>query len=239
MMKNQIFRKGIRGGFPIGIAYFIVSFGFGITAVRQGLSPLTAVLMSLTSLTSAGQVAGVGIIVSGGSFFEMALTQFTINARYLLMGISLSQKLDDDIAPIHRFLMPCAVTDEIFGVASAEPGKIRPALFYGLMLLPYVGWGLGTFLGSFVGSVLPQTFSDALGIAIYGMFIAIILPPARKDRGIFATILIAIFLSCAFSYLPVISKLSGGFSLIICAVVASVIAAFLFPTKEETEAAES
>jgi len=238
-MKNQPyalhFSRGLRLGIPIALGYLSVSFGFGIAAVNKGLSPLAALLISLTNLTSAGQVAGLEVIVTGGTLLEMALTQLTINLRYFLMSLSLSQKLSPAFTLPHRLLAAFGITDEIFGVSSAEKGEVTPSYMYGLILLPFIGWSLGTLLGAVAGNILPDSIKYALGIAIYGMFVAIVLPPAKKDHGIQLAAGLAIVCSLVLAYVPLFSFVTSGFSVILCALVGSVVAALLFPIKDEEE----
>ena len=230
---SKLFIKGLCGGIPIALGYLAVSFGFGISAVTRGQSPLTAVLISLTNLTSAGQVAGLEVIVAGGTLLEMALTQLTINLRYFLMSLSLSQKLAPTFTLPHRLLAAFGITDEVFGVSSSEKGLVTPSYMYGLILLPFLGWSLGTVLGALAGNLLPDSVKFALGIAIYGMFVAIVLPPAKKDRGIRLAALLSIACSLVLAYVPFFSFVTSGFSVIICALIASAVVALLFPIKEE------
>ncbi len=231
-MKSN-FVKGLYHGIPIALGYLSVSFGFGILAVKSALSIAAAVGISATNLTSAGQAAGVGIIAAGGTYLEMALTQLIINMRYGLMGISLSQKLDKNFNTPHRMLVAAGITDEIFAVASSQKGKISPAYMYGLILISYVGWTFGTFLGAAAGNILPAALTNAMGILLYGMFLAIIIPKARKSVKMLAVILIAAGLSVLFKYVFV--SVSSGFSIIICSVIAAAIGAFLFPVTDEEE----
>ena len=233
---KQQFVKGLRHGLPIGLGYLSVSFAFGIKAVSDGLLPLQAVLISMTNLTSAGQLAGLPLMVAAAPLIEMALTQLIINLRYALMSLSLSQKLDKTMTTLHRMCFSFANTDEIFAVASSQPGTVGKHYLYGLMVAPFLGWTLGTLLGAVAGQVLPEFVRTALGIAIYGMFLAIILPPARKEKPVRIVVLIAVALSLCFRYLPLLSSVSGGFAIIICAVAASAIGAALFPVNEEGEA---
>ncbi len=235
-MKRKHFLKGIIHGIPIFLGYLSVSFGFGIMAVRSGLSVLEAVAMSLFNLTSAGQAAGVGIIAAGGSITEMILAQLTINIRYSLMSLSLSQKLDKCFTTPHRLAAAYGMTDEIFAVASGQPGAVTPWYMYGMTLIAAAGWCLGTFLGAQAGSILPAEISDALGIVLYGMFLAIIIPPSRKDRGILAAVLLAAALSTAIYFL--LPFISGGFSVIICGVTVSAVCALLFPRSENENSGE-
>ena len=183
-MKGTL-RQGIRHGIPIGLGYLSVSFAFGMKAVGDGLTVLQAVLISMTNLTSAGQIAALPLMAGGASLAEMALTQLTINLRYALMSLSLSRKLDGSMGTLQRLVFSFANTDEIFAVASSQPGKVGKYYLYGLMIAPWIGWSLGTFLGAAAGTLLPAFVRSALGIAIYGMFLAIILPPAREGPGCF------------------------------------------------------
>lgn len=232
---SKLFIKGLCGGIPIALGYLAVSFGFGISAVTRGQSPLTAVLISLTNLTSAGQVAGLDIIVNHGSYWEMALAQLTINLRYFLMSLALSQKLDASFSLPHRLLASFGITDEIFGVASSQKEPLRPIYMYGLILLPFIGWSLGTLLGAVAGNILPTAVSAALGIAIYGMFVAIVVPPAKREHGVLLASLVGIALSCALTYLPFLRFISSGFAIIISALGAAALAAWLFPIQVEEE----
>lgn len=231
MKKNLLF-TGILDGIPIALGYLAVSFSFGIAAVAGGLTPLEAVLISMTNLTSAGQFAGLGIITSGGSFFELGLSQFVINLRYSLMGISLSQKLDKSFKWFHSVLLGYALTDEIYAVAVSRAKPVRPIYFLGLATLPYIGWSLGTLLGAVFGQLLPEMICSALAVAIYGMFIAIIVPEAKKCYKTAIITLLAIVLSCIIYYVPALGGISSGFSVIICAVLSSAVGALFFPIKE-------
>lgn len=233
--KDKFFLIGLKDGIPIALGYLSVSFGFGISAANLGIPTLAAVFMSMTNLTSAGQVAGIHIIAAGGSLAEMALTQLIINLRYALMGLSLSQKMDHTFTMGHRMLASYGITDEVFAVAIAYPGYITPSYLYGLILLPLLGWTTGTFLGAAAGNVLPETVNAALGLAIYGMFTAIVLPAAKQEKGVLWCSVIAAFLSCAIAYIPCFSNVTQGFSVIFCAVVAAALMAVLFPESEKSE----
>lgn len=225
------FKQGIRDGIPIGLGYAAVSFAFGILAVDKDLTVSEAVLISLTNLTSAGQFAGLTIIAELGTLVEMALSQFIINLRYMLMAISLSQKVDDDFKGIWRWILGFAITDEIFAVAIQNPGKIKRNYFMGFTIIPIIGWTLGTLGGALLGNILPAIITNALGVALYGMFIAVVVPKARDDSHVFVAVCIAVAISVALKYIPVFANLSGGFAIIICTVVASLIAAVLFPVE--------
>ncbi len=231
-MKGSL-RQGIRHGIPIGLGYLSVSFAFGMKAVGDGLTVLQAVLISMTNLTSAGQIAALPLMVGGASLAEMALTQLTINLRYALMSLSLSRKLDGSMGTLQRLIFSFANTDEIFAVASSQPGKVGKHYLYGLMLAPWIGWSLGTFLGGAAGTLLPAFVRTALGIAIYGMFLAIILPPARKSRPVRFVVLVAVGLSLCFRYIPGLNTVSSGFVIIICGVLAAAAGAWRFPAEED------
>lgn len=230
--KDLTFKNGIIDGIPIGLGYLSVSFGFGIMAFNIGLSILQALSISVTNVTSAGQVAGLTIISAGGTLLEMALTQLIINMRYALMGISLTQKLDGSFNTFHRLITSFCITDEVFAVASTKGRKITPKYMYGLILIPFIGWSAGTFLGAAAGNMLPTLICNALGIAIYGMFIAIIVPPACENRAVLIAIVTAVALSCIIYYVPLFNFISSGFSIIICAVLASAFCAYLKPIEE-------
>ena len=211
-----------------------MSFGFGILCINLGLSITSAVTISLTNLTSAGQVAGVGIIAACGTIVEMILAQLVINLRYSLFAISRSQKLDSSFTTPHRIVAAFGITDEIFAVSYAQEGKVKPWYMYGLILISAAGWVTGTFLGAAMGQILPAALSDALGIMLYGMFVAIVIPPARKERGVLIAAILAAICSMLFAY--VFTFVSGGFAVIISAVAAAAICAMLFPVKEEADA---
>ena len=227
------FRQGIRHGIPIGLGYLSVSFAFGMKAVGDGLSVMQAVLISMTNLTSAGQLAALPLMTGGASLAEMALTQLTINLRYALMSLSLGRKLDGSMGTPQRLIFSFANTDEIFAVASSQPGKVGKYYLYGLMTAPWIGWSLGTLLGAAAGTLLPDFVRSALGIAIYGMFLAIILPPARKSRPVRFVVLAAVMLSLCFHYIPGLSSVSPGFVIIICSVLAAAAGAWIFPAEED------
>ena len=231
------FRKGIRHGIPIGLGYLSVSFAFGMKAVGDGLTVLQAVLISMTNLTSAGQIAALPLMAGGASLAEMALTQLTINLRYALMSLSLSRKLDGSMGTVQRLIFSFANTDEIFAVSSSQPGRIGKQYLYGLMIAPWIGWSLGTFLGAAAGTLLPAFVRSALGIAIYGMFLAIILPPARKSRPVRFVVLTAVALSLCFHYIPGLNTVSPGFVIIICGVLAAALGAWRYTAEAGEDAA--
>ncbi len=226
---------GIKDGIPIGLGYFAVSFTFGIMAANTGLSPWQAIVMSLTNLTSAGQFAGLGIIKAGASLGEMALAQLVINLRYSLMSCSLSQKFKEDTPFYHRFLIGYGVTDEVFGVSVCKSGKLDPRYCYGLMSAAVPGWTLGTAFGAVSGNLLPDRLLSALSVGLYGMFVAIIVPPARDNRTLALVVAVSMILSYLFSCLPGLRLISSGMRLILLTVVIAGAAAFLFPFPIEEE----
>ena len=234
---NQInFKRGIQDGIPIGLGYFAVSFTFGMMAVSGGLTAWQAVLISLTNLTSAGQFAGLGIIIAGGSMWEMALTQLVINLRYCLMSFSLSQKLEKNISTGHRLAVAFGVTDEIFGVSASQEGRLSPWYNYGVMSMAIPGWTLGTLVGAVLGNVLPGFLVSALNVAIYGMFLAVIIPPAKKNKSVLGVVIGAMAISTVFAVVPVLNKVSSGFVIIITTLIVAGLAAHFCPIPEEKEA---
>lgn len=227
------FSKGVKDGLPIGVGYFAVSFAFGINAGAALNSWLLATFISMTNLTSAGQFAGLKIMSSAtGTLIELAIASFFINLRYSLMAISLSQKVTPSFNTAKRLMLATGITDEIYAVSMAQKEKVNPLYFLGLMTLPYIGWSGGTLTGAVCGQILPDMVVNALGVALYGMFVAIVVPPMKSDRPTLIAVLIAIALSFAFFYAPVLKDVSSGFAIIICAVVASLVCAALFPVKE-------
>ena len=235
-MKNSNgsqFRYGLKDGVPIGLGYLAVSFTFGIMARGAGLDTWQAVAMSFTNLTSAGQFAALGIIQAGAPFVEMAVTQLIINLRYCLMSCSLSQKLESGIPSFHRFLMAYGVTDEIFGVSVCRPGMLSPFYNYGLICVAVPGWTLGTLLGAISGDLLPARLLSALNVALYGMFLAVVIPPAKGNRILTCVILVSMVLSWLFTRIPALNHISSGFKIIILTILIAGAAAILFPLKEE------
>lgn len=233
MSRFDFWKKGLKDGFPIFLGYLAVSFTFGIAAKNAGISSLQAVLISATNLTSAGQFAALDIIATSSTYFEMAFTQLIINLRYCLMSSALSQKLSQKMPFWHRFIMAFGVTDEIFGVSVSVKDKLNPFYSYGLMSAAIPGWTLGTALGVISGSLLPARFISALSVALYGMFIAIIVPPARKSKLILGIVSVSMLLSYLFTLLPVLSKISSGFRIIILTILIAGASAILFPVNDE------
>ncbi len=229
------YKKGLLDGIPICLGYISVSFAFGLMATKSGLQILSSVIISMTNLTSAGQFAGLEIIKSNGSLIELTIAMFIINIRYMLMSLSLSQKIDPKTGTLKRLLMSFGITDEIFAVSMQQPKNISFRYFLGLMTLPYLGWSSGTFLGAFASSVLPELIRQSLGLAIYGMFIAIIVPPARKSKPVLNVIIVAALTSIVLHITPVLKELSGGWQIIISTVLAAGVGAFIYPKEDENE----
>lgn len=227
------FMTGLRDGIPIALGYVSVSFTFGIMAVMGGLPVWAALLISMTNLTSAGQFAGLNLMIAGGSYFEAAATQLVINMRYALMSVSLSQKLCDGVGTPNRMGIAYGVTDEIFAVSTTKKGSVGPKYMYGLILMPYIGWSLGTLLGGISGMILPESIRSALGIAIYAMFIAIVVPPSKESRAVLAVVISAAALSSILAWTPILCNISGGFAIIICTLVCAGAAALIAPIKTE------
>ena len=219
-------------GIPIGLGYLSVSFTFGIMAVIYGLSWWQATLVSMLTVTSAGQLSGIGIMIHPGQYFQMLLSQITINIRYSFMSVSIAQKCERKFSGIYRWLLGFMMTDEIFAVAAMEE-EVTRVYFAGLCVAPYIGWSVGTCLGAVLGNILPERLLSAMSLAIYGMFIAIVVPEIKHDKAIAITVIISLLISCAFKYIPAISFVSSGISITITAITSAVIAAILFPINEE------
>lgn len=232
------FSMGVRDGIPICLGYLSVSFAFGISATSMGLSVLEAVMISMFNVTSAGQLAGLPIIAAVGSYVELALSQLVINLRYALMSVSLSQKFSLSVRFLDRFPFAFVNTDEVFAVACGKDAPVGRRYMYGLILTPFLGWTLGTLIGAAAGNVLPSVVVSALGIAIYGMFVAIVVPVIKSERATALCVLLSVAMSCIFRYVPVLSKVPSGFVIIICAVSASALFAILAPIPDE-EVAEN
>ena len=227
------FHEGLKDGLPIGLGYLSVSFSFGILAVASGLSWWQAVIVSLTNITSAGQVAGVGIMTASGGLIEMMVSQIIINLRYSLMAISLSQKTDRSMTTLKRILLAYGLTDEIFGVAVSKKHDVGSKYFFGLTVLPVIGWVLGTLLGAVLGGIFPEFLTNALAVGIYGMFISIVIPKVKHSREIAVCSLAACAISCLFYYVPWLKEhVTSGFAIIIAAVIAALVGVFFFPHEE-------
>ena len=234
-INKQQFMRGLHDGVPIALGYFAVSFTFGMMAVSGGLSVWQATLISLTNLTSAGQFAGLDIMIACGSLWEMALTQLIINLRYSLMSFSLSQKRERNLAPWHRFAVAFGMTDEIFGVSASQPGRLNPFYNYGAMSVAVPGWTFGTLAGAIAGNIMPGFLASALSVAIYGMFLAVIIPPAKKHRAVLKVVVGAMAVSTLFACTPVLNKVSSGFVIIITTLAVAGMAAYFCPIEDGEE----
>ena len=231
------FKKGVHTGLPVGLGYFSVSFGFDAMAIAQGLKALDATLISATNLTSAGQFAGLTLIVAMGTLWEMVMTQIVINSRYSLMSLALSQRMGQRIGFLPRLFIAFFNTDEIFALAMARREPLTVPFLLGLGTLPFFGWTGGTLMGALAGSVLPPDIRAALGVMLYGMFIAIVIPPAKKEKPVLMAVILALILSCLFAWLPALKTVSAGISIVLCTVAAAAVAAIFFPVADEEVAA--
>lgn len=232
------FLRGMKDGVPISMGYFAVSFTMGITAGKAGMTAVQASLMSAMMLASAGQFAGISMIASGAGFLEIIITTIVVNMRYLLMSSALSQKVRQDKPFFHRFLMSYAVTDEIFGISMAVDGKLNPTYMYGAAAVAAPGWVLGTFLGTMLGMIMPAHVMSAMNVAIYGMFLAVVIPLARKSRIAAAVVVFSMLASMVFNMVPGLKNISSGFQIIILTILIAGVAAVLFPVHDEKEESE-
>ena len=236
-MNLSEFKTGVRRGLPVGIGYFSVSFGFGAMAAAQGIRALDAALISLTNLTSAGQFAGLTLIVAAASLWELILTQIVINSRYALMSLALSQRMGTKIGFLPRLAIAFINTDEIFALAMAYERPLNTSFMLGLGSTPILGWVGGTLMGALAGSVLPVSIRTALGVMLYGMFIAIVIPPAKEEKPVLLAVLLALVFSCLFAWVPVLQSVSAGIAIVICTAAAAAICAALFPVADQEVAA--
>lgn len=235
IVKHKDYLAGLKASLPVFIGYFSVSFGFGALAVTKGLKALEAALISLTNVTSAGQFAGLAVIAAGGPMIDMILTQLVINSRYALMSLALGQKMGKRFGLGLRLLTAFYNTDEIFALAMAKEAPLTVPYMLGLGALPIVGWTGGTLLGALAGSLLPDSIATALGVALYGMFVAIVVPQAKKSRPILAAVALAMGLACLFRWVPFLSDVSEGLAIVIVTVLAATVCALLFPLPEEED----
>ncbi len=230
---GQALREGVRDGMPIALGYFVVSFTLGIAAKNAGLTPFQGFLASFFNNASAGEYAGFTTIAADAAYLEIALITLVANARYLLMSCVLSQKFSPDASIWHRIFVGFDVTDEIFGITVARPGRLDPYYNYGAMLVALPGWSVGTAVGVAAGNILPIEAVSALSVALYGMFLAVIIPPARQDKIVGALVLLSFLASFVAVHLPGLMELSGGTRTIILTVLLSGLAAYFFPVKED------
>ncbi len=231
--KSSPFLEGLRDGLPIGLGYFAVAFSLGIAAKSVGLTPMQGFTASFLCMASAGEYALFTLIGAGAPYFEVILLTLITNARYFLMSCSLSQRISPETPFFHRLTVGAVVTDEIFGATIARQGPLKPAYNYGIMLLAVPGWSLGTALGIVMGTLLPARIVSALSVALYGMFLATIIPPMKKSLPIALCVASGFLFSWLFGVLPVLSELTAGMRTIILTVVLSSAAALAFPAKED------
>ena len=231
-MRKKEFLEGVRDGLPICLGYFSVSMAFGLTAVLSGVPIWAAVMISLTNLTSAGQFAGMNLIAANGALLEIGLTTLIINIRYFLMSISVSQKVEQRMTMKERLAVAFGITDEIFAVSMQRDHELTTAYMAGLIVTPVLGWTGGTLVGAVATSFMPETLSNALGIALYGMFIAVIVPPARTHKNVLFAVALSIAAGVACKYLPGIRHLSSGWTIILITILVCLTAAWLYPVEE-------
>ncbi len=234
-MKLDEIKDGIKDGVPIALGYFSVSVAFGVSAVGAGVPWWGAGLISLTNLTSAGQKAGVDVMAVGGSILLIVLTTLIINMRYFLMGVSMSQKVEEKMPMWQRLLVAFGITDEIYAVSMGRGCHLTASYMAGLIIPPIFGWTGGTVMGAVATNIMPEILAEAMGIALYGMFIAVIVPPSKENKKVLGAVIMAVALSVMFTYLPYLNKLETGWAVIIITVVVSSIAATVFPVKEGAE----
>ena len=233
-MKND-FLLGIKHGLPVCFGYFSVSMAFGITAVLEGMPIWSVILISLLNLTSAGQFAGTNIIVAHGTMMELAITSLIINMRYFLMSLSVSQKMNKSVTLLQRMAIAFGITDEIFAISVQRNKKLSASYMAGLILTPLIGWVGGTTVGAVATSIMPTIVSQAMGISLYAMFIAIVMPPARNDNKVLFAVILSVILSLIFNYIPVFKGLGSGWIIIIITLIVSTLFATLFPLEIKEE----
>lgn len=229
---RKLFAEGLKDGVPIGLAYFAVAFSLGISASSAGLTAFQGFMASFLTSASAGEYAGFKVIAENGGYLEMVIMTVVASARYLLMSCALSQRLSEELSTGHRLALGFYLTDELFGITIARPGKVRPVYTYGADCVAIPSWAAGTALGIIVGNVLPVSLVSALSVALYGMFIAIVIPPAKQNKVILLLVCASFACSWAFSVIPLVSGLSSGTRIIILTVLLSSLAAAIFPVKE-------
>lgn len=234
---RQVLSQGMRDGFPIGLGYLAVSFSLGITARNAGITPIQGFLMSLLCNASAGEYVGITLIAASASFIEVALATIVTNLRYILMSCAMSQRMDPKLPLHHRILVGYDINDEVFGITIARPGNLDPWYSYGAFATSVPFWATGTALGIVAGNLLPLRLVSAFSVALYGMFLAVIIPPARKDKVVLLLVLMGFAASFVGSLIPFFSQIAEGTRTIILTIVISALAAFIFPRKQEEEVA--
>ena len=234
-VRRREFLAGMKAGIPVCVGYFSVSFGFGAMAVAQGLKIWHAILISAVNLTSAGQFAGLTVIAAGAALLEMVLTQLVINSRYALMSLALGPRFGPKVGTGKRLLAAFFNTDEVFAIGMQRGKSLTAAYFIGAGVISAIGWTGGTAMGAIAGSLLPQSVRMALGVMLYGMFIAIVVPQAKDEKPMLVGMIFALVFSCLFTWVPVLSKVSSGLAIVICTVAAACLCAALFPVEEEAD----
>ena len=237
-MNFKNFTAGARAAVPVCIGYFSVSFGFGAMAISQGLSVWHAILISASNLTSAGQFAGLTVIAAGATLIEMILTQIVINSRYALMSLALGQRFGSEVGILPRMASAFFNTDEVFALGMSRLGKLTASYFLGAGVIAAFGWVAGTAMGALAGTVLPASVRVALGVMLYGMFIAIVVPQARQEKSMLVCLVLSLVFSCLFTWLPLLQGISSGLAIVICTVAAAALCAWLFPITDREEAAQ-
>ena len=236
-MKRKEFFAGMKAGMPVCVGYFSVSFGFGAMAIVQGLTVWQAILISASNLTSAGQFAGLTVITVGATILEMILTQVVINSRYALMSLALGQRLGSNVGTGKRLIAAFFNTDEVFALGMSRGKNLTTAFFVGAGVVAALGWVSGTAMGAVAGSLLPESVQMALGVMLYGMFIAIVVPQAKEKKTILISVLLALIFSCLFTWAPGLNQVSDGLTIVICTVLAAALCAVFFPVNDEEVAA--
>ena len=229
------YNEGLKAGIPVVFGYVPVGFAFGVTAAAGGIPPWIVVLISLTNFTSAGQLMGATLIVAGASIFEIAVTTLIINIRYIIMSMSFSQRIRPDMPVARKMISAMAITDEIFTIASLKKGEVTFKYTFGLVTGPYIAWSFGTFLGAYVTDLLPMALQTSMGIALYAMFMALIIPASRESKAVMLVAGSAVLLACVFRIIPFFSELSAGYVIIICTVAAAALGARFFPVRQEVQ----
>lgn len=232
-MKIKEIFLGMKAGMPVCVGYFSVSFGFGAMAIAQGLTIWQAIFISASNLTSAGQFAGLTVIAAGAAIIEMILTQVVINSRYTLMSLALGQRLGPNVGIGKRLLAAFFNTDEVFALGMSRGKQLTAGFFVGAGVVAALGWISGTAMGAIAGSLLPESIRMALGVMLYGMFIAIVVPQAKEEKPILIAVILALIFSCLFTWMPWLCQISSGLAIVICTVLAASVCALLFPVKDE------
>ena len=233
--RRAVFMEGVHDGVPIALGYFVVAFTLGILAKTAGLSAWQGFVTSAVNIASAGEYAGFTVIAANAPYLEIAVLTLVANARYFLMSAALTQRFAPDTPLLHRLAVSFGVTDEVFGITVARGGMVQPYYNYGALAISVPAWSAGTSAGILAGGILPAAAVSALSVALYGMFVWVILPPAKKSRPIAGMVLASFLLSLAATYAPLTSELSGGTRTIILTLLIAGVGAALFPVHEEQE----